>query len=184
MQENLRDTSIEPMRTADLRAIGEVEVVPSLLLRYGMSSRLAMDGAAWAPETGAEWRFARDTALVASGMYKVVDPQRSSVLPTIVAASDHSRVLPRYSYSFGLVSGNEDSRTISAIATITAVDSPLRVVFADGFEQFWSGLSIDAGDVRRDLRLSCRQKIGDRIAIDLSTTAGTATSGGSSDFPA
>ncbi len=176
MQENMRDTAIDPMRTADLRANGSLELVPSFVLHYGLSSRLAIDGTSWTPRTGAEWRVAGNTALIATAMYKVSDPQRSSALPTIVAGTDESRVLPRYAYSFGVISGDDESRRISAVATITAIDSPLRVVFEDGFEQFWSGLSIDAGDVRRDLRLSCRQKIGHRVAIDLSTSAGTATS--------
>lgn len=176
MQESVRDTAIDPMHTADLRANGSLELVPSFVLHYGLSSRLAIDGTSWAPRTGAEWKIAGDTALVATAMYKVADPRHTSALPIIVAGTDESRVLPRYAYSFGVVSGNDESRRISAVATITAIDSPLRVVFEDGFEQFWSGLTIDAGDVRRDLRLSCRQKIGSRVAIDLSTSAGTATS--------
>ena len=50
------------------------------------------------------------------------------------------------------------------------------MVFTDGFEQFWDGLYVDAGDVRRDVRVSYRKELGHCVmAIDIATSAGTAT---------
>ena len=54
-------------------------------------------------------------------------------------------------------------------------DSPLRVIISDGTQQFWDSLFVDSGDVRRDLRLAYRHDFGSRLAIDIATTAGTAT---------
>src|SRR6185436_12843559 len=121
-------------------------------LHYGMSSRLGVEGQEWAPQTGAEWKIGSKTALVASGQYKVLDRGPASlVMPNIVFWSDEWRVMPKYAYSFGIVSGKDDSNRMSAIATVSAVDSPLRVVFTDGYDQFWDGLRVDSGDIRRDL---------------------------------
>lgn len=179
MQESLHNNANEPLRTADLTANGSLEIVPSLVVHYGMSSRVGVDGTSWAPRSGAEWKIGRDTALVASGMYKVIDPVHATVaLPMLVAVADDSRVLPHYAYRFGIVAGDESSRRLSAIATVTAIDAPLRVIFDEGFEQFWDGLYIDAGDLRRDLRLSYRKQIGGKLAIDVATSAGTATPAG------
>ncbi len=51
----------------------------------------------------------------------------------------------------------------------------MRLVFSDGFEQFWDGLYLSAGDLRRDLRVSYRKQLGSKVAIDLTSSAGTAT---------
>ncbi|HEV2721908.1 MAG TPA: hypothetical protein VG323_17945, partial [Thermoanaerobaculia bacterium] len=75
-------------------------------------------------------------------------------------------------YSFGFVSGDDKSSRLSAIATVSAADSPLRVVFTDGFEQFWDGLYVDNGDVRRDLRVNCRKELAKRVLVDVSSSAG------------
>lgn len=175
-QESVRNGAIAPLRLADITANGAIDVTPSLVLHYGMSSRIGAHGAEWAPRTGAEWKFGESASFVATAMHKVLEPQRSTgLLPMIVAAgANDTRVLPRYAYSFGVVSGEPSSR-LSAIATITAVDAPLRVLFADGYEPFWDGLQIDPGDVRRDLRLSYRKDIGGKFAVDLATSAGTAS---------
>jgi hypothetical protein len=140
-----------------------------------MSSRLALDGTQWAPRTGVEWKVGR-TSLVANGMYKVWDQSRGPMtLPSIVVWTDDSRLMPRYTYSFGVVSGDDQGDRVSAIATVSAIDTPMRMVFSDGFEPFWDGMYVDAGDVRRDLRLAYRKDIGHKLAIDVSTSAGTAT---------
>ena len=46
------------------------------------------------------------------------------------------------------------------------------MIFTDGFEQFWDGLYVDAGDVRRDLRVNCRKELARRVLIDVSSSAG------------
>lgn len=170
------DSLTDILRTADLSANGTVALVPSLILHYGMSSRIGVDGQEWAPRTGAEWKLTDNTSVVASAMYKVLDHDAGSlVLPALVFFAEDGRVLPRYSYTFGVVSGKDGKNRLSAIATVTSVDSPVRLVFADTYEQFWDGLHVDSGDVRRDVRVAYRREFGNRFAIDVATTAGTAT---------
>ena len=176
-QENVHTASVEPFRTADLSANGTFIVAPALLLRYGMSSRMDMDGTELAPRTGAEVKLGKDTALVVSGLYKVIDPKRSGIIPpSVVDWSDDGHVLPRYAYSLGIVSGDVDATHLSAIATVSAIESPFRMLLiTDGQAQFWDGIYVDSGDVRRDLRVTCRKDIGNKLAIDVSGSAGTAT---------
>jgi hypothetical protein len=50
------------------------------------------------------------------------------------------------------------------------------VIFTDGYDHFWDGLRVDSGDIRRDVRVAYRTEIGNILAFDLATTAGTATS--------
>lgn len=171
------DSNPEALRTADLAANGTFLLVPRLLLHYGMSSRFGVEGQEWSPRTGAEWKIGPETSLVATGQYKVLDRGPASlVMPSIVFWSDEWRVLPKYAYSFGIVSGKDANNRVSAIMTVSAVDSPLRVVFTDGYDHFWDGLRVDSGDLRRDLRVAYRGEIANVIAFDLATTAGTATS--------
>jgi Carboxypeptidase regulatory-like domain len=174
-QESLHNTANAVLRTADVTANASVELVPAFIVHYGMSSRLALDGTQWAPRTGVEWKIGR-TSLIANGMYKVWDQSRGPMtLPSIVIWTDDSRLMPHYTYSFGVVSGDDQGDRVSAIATVAAIDSPMRMVFSDGFEPFWDGMYVDAGDVRRDLRLAYRKDIAHKLAIDVSTSAGTAT---------
>ncbi|PYQ33111.1 MAG: hypothetical protein DMF57_10535, partial [Acidobacteria bacterium] len=173
-QESMHNTANATFRTADLTASSNLEIVPSFSIRYGMSSRLGLYGTEWAPRTGAEWKLTKDTALVASGLYKVYDQERPNMMPSIVAWSDDSRVLPRYAYSFGIVSGREARDRFSAIVTVSAADSPQRVIFTDGSEQFWDGLYVDSGDVRRDLRVAYRKEVGRYLLVDVGSTAGVA----------
>jgi len=177
-QENVHTASVAPFRTADLSATGTFIVAPALLLRYGMSSRMDMDGTELAPRTGAEVKLGKDTALVVSGLYKVIDPKRSGIIPpSVVDWSDDGHVLPRYAYSLGIVSGDENATHFSAIATVSAIETPFRMLLisGDGQQQFWDGLYVDSGDTRRDLRVTCRKDIGNKLAIDVSGSAGTAT---------
>src|SRR5206468_896524 len=174
-QESLHNTSNATFRTADLTANAKLEIVPSFIWRYGMSSRLGLYGTEWAPRTGAEFKLSKDTSFVVSGLYKIYDQERQNMMPSIVIWTDESRVLPRYAYSFGFVSGNDRNSKLSAIATVSAADSPLRVIFTDGFEQFWDGLYVETGDVRRDLRVAYRKEIGRSFLVDVSSSAGTAT---------
>lgn len=174
-QENVRNAANETFRTADVSANASFELVPSFVMHYGMASRLGINGTSWAPRTGAEWKLRDDVAFIASGQYKIVDQSHLTALPSIVVWSDESRVLPRYAYSVGFVSGDEKRDRLAAIATVTAIDSPMRLVFTDGFEQFWDGLYVDGGDVRRDLRLEYRKQIGHSMAVDVQSSAGVAS---------
>jgi hypothetical protein len=175
-QESARAAGSDTLRTADLAATGTLELVPSLIIHYGMASRLGLERTEFAPSSGVEWKLTKNTALVGSAAYKVLDSApASSLLPSFVAWSDDGQVLPRYSYSVGLVSTRDDNNRLSAIATVSAADAPLRVIISDGTQQFWDSLSVDSGDVRRDVRLAYRHDFGSRLAIDIATTAGTAT---------
>ncbi|HYM60115.1 MAG TPA: carboxypeptidase-like regulatory domain-containing protein [Thermoanaerobaculia bacterium] len=175
-QESIHNISNGIIRTADVTANGTFDLIPAFALRYGLSSRVGLDGAEWAPRTGAEWRLSRGTSIVVTGLYKILDQARPvGTLPSIVAFSDDSRILPRYSYSFGVVSGRDELNRFTATATVSALDSAMRVVFNDGFEQFWDGLFVQAGDIRRDVRLDWRHQLNDRFTVDLSASAGTAS---------
>lgn len=165
----------EALRTADVSASGSIFLVPALVLHYGMASRIGMDGQEWAPRTGAELKLTDSSSVIGSVSYKVLDRDPSTLaLPSLVFWSEDMRVLPRYAYTVGFVSGKENGNRFSAIATVSAVDDPLRVVFADEMNQFWDGLYVDSGDVRRDLRVAYRREFGNVLAIDLATSAGTA----------
>ena len=176
VQENVA-TGQGPLRTADLGANGLTSISPSLVLHYGMDSRLGLEGQELAPRTGVEWKVTRATSVVGSVQYKVIDQEPASfAVPALVFWSDQSRMLPLYTYTLGIVSGDEGESRFSAIATFSAADDAVRVVFADELNQFWDGLHLDAGDMRRDLRVAYRREFGDVLAIDVATTAGLATS--------
>jgi Carboxypeptidase regulatory-like domain len=165
------------LRTADLAANGTLSLVPSVVLHYGMASRIGLDGQEIAPRTGAEWKLTENSSIIGSVLYKVVDRDpTSSALPSLVFWSEEGHILPRYAYTVGFVSGKEGKNRFSALATVSAVDDPLRVVFAEEGSQFWDGLYVESGDVRRDVRLAYRRDFGTRFAIDVAGTAGTATS--------
>lgn len=175
-QENVHNAATAVMRMADLTATGTFNAGAPVLLRYGITSRVTMDGTELAPRTGAELKLAKNTALVVNGMYKVLDPvRRNAMPPSVVAWSDDGRVLPRYVYSLGIVNGEENGSHVSATATVSAIETPFRLIFPDGQQQFWDGFFIDSGDIRRDLRFSVRRDLGNKLAIDVSTSAGTAT---------
>jgi hypothetical protein len=180
-QESLRSTAGTitgpTLRTADLTANAKFEIVPAFTVDYGMSSRIGLYGTEWAPRTGAEVKIGRDTAIVVSGMYKVVDSVHQNTLPSVIVWSDDSRLLPHYAYSAGIVSGDTAREHFSLIGSVSAADTPLRIVFTDGLEHFWDGLFIDAGDIRRDVRVAFRKELGSRFLLDVSSMAGTATPG-------
>lgn len=170
------ETNSDALRTADLSANGTILIVPSMVLHYGMASRIGLEGQELAPRAGGEWKLNEHNSIVGSVLYKVVDRDPSiSALPSLVFWSESARVLPRYEYTIGFVSGEEGKNRFSAIATVSAVDDPLRVVFADDSNQFWDGLYVESGDVRRDLRVAYRRDFGNRFAIDVAGTAGTAS---------
>lgn len=170
------DSTDTIVRSADISADGTVSVVPSVMLHYGMSSRLRIDGQELAPRAGAEWKLTENTSLIGSVLYKVIDRDASTlVMPSLVFWSEESRILPTYAYTFGIVTGKDGRNRFSAIATVSAIDDPVRVVFADEANQFWDGLYVESGDIRRDVRVAYRREFGERFAIDVATTAGTAS---------
>jgi len=169
------ETNADALRTADLSANGTLLLVPTLVLHYGMASRIGLEGQELAPRTGAEWKLTENTSIVGSVLYKVLDRESGSILPNLVFWSESAQVLPLYEYTVGFVSRKEGKNSFSAIATVSAVDDPLRVVFADESSQFWDGLYVETGDVRRDVRLAYRRDFGNRFAIDVAGTAGTAS---------
>jgi hypothetical protein len=169
-------SATEILRTADVTANGSITLVPAFVLQYGMASRIGVDGQEWAPRTGAEWKITENTSFIGSAQLKVLDRDPATInLPSLVFLSEDARVLPKYTYTFGIVSAKDGKNRLSAIATVTAIDAPLRVVFTDSYDQFWDGLYVESGDVRRDLRVAYRHEFGNRFAVDLSTTAGNAT---------
>jgi Carboxypeptidase regulatory-like domain len=174
-QENVRNTPQSILRTADVTTNGSVSLVPSLIVKYGLSSRAGVEGTELGPRAGAEWKLTKETALVASAMVKTYNSTRAVALPSVVVWTEDARNLPKYTYSVGIVSGDENASRLSAVATITAVDTPMRVIVSDGYEQFWDGLYVDSGDIRHDLRVSYRKDLGHKLAIDVSTSAGTAS---------
>jgi hypothetical protein len=180
-QESLRSTpgtvTGPTLRTADLTANAKFEVVPAFTLDYGMSSRVGMYGTEWAPRTGVEVKIGKDTAIIVSGMYKVVDATHQNTMPSVIVWSDDSRLLPHYAYSAGIVSGDTAREHFSVVGSVSEADTPLRIVFTDGLEHFWDGLYIDAGDIRRDVRVAFRKELGSHFLLDVSSMAGTAAPG-------
>lgn len=176
-QESVRGSS-DIFRTADVAANGTVALVPALILHYGLDSRIGMHGQEGAPRAGAEWKIARHTSIIGSAMVKVFDRQNDTTflaLPSIVYWSEDGRALPKYTYTFGFVTGPDEANRFSAIATVSEVDQALRMIFADEQNQFWDGVEIEAGDVRRDVRLAYRKQFGNVLAVDVAATAGTAS---------
>ena len=175
-QESVRNINAMTLRTADVTANASFAIVPAFVVRYGLSSRVGIEGTELAPRAGIEWKVAKDQALVLTAMHKAVENSKGMLLPSVMVWSDDGRLLPRYSYSVGYLAGDENASHFSAVATVTAVESPLRLVFNDGYDQqFWDGLYIDSGDLRRDLRVAYRKDIGKWVAVDVSASAGTAT---------
>jgi len=171
-QESMHNAPNATFRTADLTASANMDVSSRLMLQYGVSSRLGLYGTEWAPRTGAEWKIGKETSLVISGLYKVYEQDQENAMPAIVVWSDESHVLPKYTYSIGIVSGDEAHNGVSIVGTVMRADAPLRVIFTDGFEQFWDGLYVDNGDVRRDLRVNGRKELAKRFLIDVASSAG------------
>ena len=88
-------------------------------------------------------------------------------MPSIVYWSEDGRALPSYTYTFGFVTGKDDANRFSAIATVTQTDEPLRMIFADEQNQFWEGLAVEVGDIRRDVRIAYSRQFGRRFAVDV-----------------
>jgi len=144
-----------------LLSIADVFLLPSVQESFGLAALEAM---------------ACSVPVVASrigGLPEVIEDGVTGFLHPPDDLDGH--VLPRYAYSFGFVSSRDERNRFSAIGTVSAADAPFRVFFSEANQQFWDGLSVDTGDIRRDLRLAYRHEFGSNFAIDVATTAGTAT---------
>jgi len=164
-----------PFRTADLAANGEWSPLSRVVLHYGLRTRVAEQGAEWAPQTAAEWRFDDDSSFLITAVYKIYEDQQPvRTLPSLVFWSQPGTAAPRYAYTVAFVSGDPKRSRFSASASLSEIDAPLRVVFDNGLEQLGEGLYLDAGDVRRDLTVAFRRNVGKRFAVDVSTSVGSA----------
>ncbi|HVE72036.1 MAG TPA: carboxypeptidase-like regulatory domain-containing protein [Thermoanaerobaculia bacterium] len=177
-QETVRGEA-DIFRTADVAANGSLAVVPSFIVHYGVDSRIGMHGQEGAPRAGAEWKMTKHTSIIGSAMVKVFDRENDTTtflaLPSIVYWSEDGRALPRYTYTFGFVTGPDEANRFSAVATVSEVDQALRMIFADEQNQFWDGVEIEKGDLRRDVRIAYRKQFGSVMAVDVAATAGTAS---------
>ena len=103
-QESLHTGTALTLRTADVTANASFNVAPSLILHYGLSSRVGIEGTELAPRAGIDLKLGKNQAIVLTAMHKAMEnPHDTVVTPSIVVWSDDSRTLPRYSYSLGFV---------------------------------------------------------------------------------
>lgn len=175
-QQSLRAVDNGTYRSANLTADANYSFVPSFLVHYGVASRMGLSGAEWSPRTAAEWKISNNTSLLVSGEHKIVS-DRVYALPTLIALGEpSSTILPYYSYSLGLVSSDDVGSRVSAVATVTASDSLMRVMLSGGDGPFWDGFFVRPGDVRRDLRVGYRKDLR-HFAVDIGASAGDAGQG-------
>jgi hypothetical protein len=170
------ETTTDALRTADLSANGTLILVPSLVLHYGMASRIGLDGQELAPRTGAEWKLTENSSIIGSVLVQSARPRSRAIHPAEprVLVRERARAAAvRIHGRLRLRQGREEP--LLRHRHVTAVDDPLRVVFAD--ERTSSGMASTSrtGDVRRDVRVAYRREFGNRFAVDVATTAGTAT---------
>lgn len=165
----------EEYRTAAVSATGRFAVLPAVRLRYGMHTYVTDNRSEWAPETGAEFQVGRNTSFLVAALYKVLQTDSAEArLPSVVFLNQSGALSPRYRYSIGMVSGDDAHGRITAAANLAEIDSLVRVVFDDRFDQFWDAFFLESGDLYHDVTLSVRKRFGTMLLIDLSTAAGRA----------
>lgn len=176
-QESLSGAALAmPYRTADLATRGSFELVDAIELRYGLASRISDRGTEWAPESGVLIRLSPHTSILFEGTYKIEDADHPlSVYPSLAYIERPWGFAPRSRYGVSLTSGGSDRARFAASASVAEVDSRIRVVFDDQFEEFWDALYLAEGDVWRDVSLAVSRKVGDSFMVDLSSRAGYAT---------
>lgn len=165
-----------PLRTADLSTQGSFELVPAFALRYGVQSRISAYGQEWAPETGFLLKLTPGTSLMVQGSYKIEDLDRTVAYPAMAYVDQPWRFAPRYHYSVALQHGTTESAHMVAKASVSEIDSVLRIVFDDRFEEFWDAFYLEPGDVYHAVSFGMRRQLGDSVAFDLETRAGQAES--------
>ena len=161
-----------PFRFANIGSHGQVAVGESLHLKYGLRARVTETGQQWAPETGAEIRLSKHSALTLSGLYNI-GRRDSSTMPTLTSTEDFASISTRYRYSLGVVSSDRQGNELSAVATVAAIDSVVSMLFDDAAAStaVWDGYSFRSGDIHRDLTLTYRKKVGNKVFFDVTTTA-------------
>ena len=173
--ETLTDAGIEVMRTAEISADASHEIGEVLEIGYGIGSRYSDLGSEWVPRSRAEIKLGQGHSLVVSGLYKVYqDQQEVFRLPALLFVNEPESIYPRYRYSIGLVTDGSESSRMSAVASVAEVDSLVRILFDDRFDQFWDGLYLDEGDVHHDVTLRWSGTITRRVAFKFSSSAGWA----------
>lgn len=166
-----------PYRTANLAANGQFAPAQAIVLHYGLHTRVGETGSEWAPETAAEWRFGKKSSLIFSGSYKVFDDRDASFdVPSLIFWTQTGNASPKYRYSVALSSQGSSAGRVSAVGTISVVDSLVRIVFDQRVDQLVDGLYLEPGDERRDLSLEYSRNVGKHFVVDVSTSAGTAES--------
>ncbi|HVR42775.1 MAG TPA: carboxypeptidase-like regulatory domain-containing protein [Thermoanaerobaculia bacterium] len=170
-QESMVGTAV-PLRTADLATRGSYELIPSLSVSYGVNSRLTEDGHELAPETGLIYHITPATSLTVHGAMKVDDRERHSPYPSLMFLDQPWRLAPRYEYAIALSSGTRENARLTARASVAEVDSVLRIVFDERFEEFWDAFYLEPGDVYRAFSVDVRRQLGESVAFDLATRAG------------
>ncbi len=169
-----------PYRTANLAANGQFAPAQAIVLHYGMHTRVGDRGSEWAPETAAEWKFGKTSSIVFSGAYKVYDDRDAEFdVPTLVFWTQSGHASPKYRYSAGFHSKDDADGHFSAVASVAAVDSMVRIVFDQSVDQLIDGLYLEPGDERRDLSVEYSRSLGRHFVVDVSTSAGTAESSAS-----
>lgn len=163
------------MRTAEISADASHEIGEVLEIGYGIGSRYSNYGSEWVPRSRAEVKLGKRHSLVVSGLYKVYQDQQEILrLPALIFIDDAESIYPRYRYSIGLLAKGTETSQLSAVASVAEIDSLVRILFDDRFDQFWDGLYLDEGDVHHDVTLTWNGTITRRLALQFSSSAGWA----------
>ncbi len=164
------------MRTAEVSAGATHQIGEFFEVGYGVGSRYSDLGSEWVPRTSAEVKLGKKHSLVVTGLYKVYQDQQEVLrLPALIFVGDPESIYPRYRYSVGIVSnGDGGEPRFSATASVAEVDSLVRILFDDKFDQFWDGLYLSEGDVHQDVTLRWSGAITRTVGLQFSSSAGWA----------
>ena len=161
--------------SAAVSATGRYAVIPAIRLRYGMHTYMTDNRREWAPETGAEFRVGKNSSIVVAALYKVLEAESiDSRLPSVVFLNQNAALSPKSRYSVAFVSGDDRKGSFTATANVAEIDSLVRVVFDDRFDQFWDAFFLESGDVYQDVTLSVRKGFRETFLVDVTTAAGRA----------
>jgi hypothetical protein len=175
-QESFTGQSVDvPYRTADLRTRGSYEFTPGLVVKYGLNSRLTEYGTEWQPESGLLIRFSPTTSILVSGSYKMQDLDLPTAHPSILFLDQSWSFAPKYSYAVEFTSGRDESSRLTAGASIAELDSVLRLVFDESFQDFWDALYFEPGDLYQAVNVGTQKRFGGLVALDLVAEAGQAS---------
>lgn len=174
--EQLKGLTSQDEAIAEFAAIAAHEIGRVLELGYGFRTRHSDYGSQWVPETVARVSLGESSSIVLSGQYKMYEDEQEILnLPAVVFLDESDLALPRYRYSLGFATGGEDDDlSMSAEASVAEVDSLMRLLFDNRFDADWDGLYLEAGDVHRELSLSLRKDLGDRVVVAVESSAGWA----------